>query len=29
VAKITKNYLDRQKGLDVKPMINIFEDAEK
>ena len=26
VAKITKNYLDRQKGLDVKPMLNIFED---
>ena len=28
VCKITKNYLDRQKGLDVKPMLNIFEDSE-
>ena len=28
VCKITKNYLDRQKGLDVKPMLNIFEDKE-
>ena len=28
VCKITKNYLDRQKGLDVKPMLNIFEDNE-
>lgn len=26
VAKITKNYLDRQKGLDVKPMLSVFED---
>ena len=29
VMKITKNYLDRQKGKDVKPMLNIFEDEEK
>ena len=28
VCKITRNYLDRQKGLDVKPMLNIFEDKE-
>ena len=26
VWKITKNYLDREKGMDVKPMLNIFED---
>ena len=26
VCKITKNYLDRQKGLDVAPMISAFED---
>ena len=26
VAKITKNYLDRQKGLDVAPMISVFGD---
>ena len=25
VAKITKNYLDRQKGKDVKPMLSVFE----
>ena len=28
VAKITKNYLERQKGKDVKPMLNVFEDEE-
>ena len=28
VCKITKNYLDRQKGLDVAPMLNIFEDEK-
>ncbi len=28
VAKITKNYLDRQKGKDVKPMLNIFTDQD-
>ena len=28
VCKITKNYLDRQKGLDVEPMLNIFEDKK-
>ena len=30
VAKITKNYLDRQKGLDVEPMLSVFpqEDEE-
>ena len=26
VTKITKNYLDRRKGLDVKPMISVYEE---
>ena len=26
VMKITKNYLDRLKGKDVKPMLSAFED---
>ena len=26
VTKITKNYLDRRKGLDVKPMISIYDE---
>ena len=26
VIKITKNYLDRRKGLDVKPMISVYEE---
>ncbi len=29
VCKITKNYLDRQKGLDVAPMLNIFDDGQE
>ena len=28
VCKITKNYLDRQKGLDVEPMLSAFKDEE-
>jgi len=28
VCKITKNYLDRQKGLDVAPMLSAFPDKE-
>ena len=28
VCKITKNYLDRQKGLDVEPMVSAFKDEE-
>jgi len=28
VWKITQNYLDRQKGMDVKPMISVFENEE-
>jgi len=28
VCKITKNYLDRQKGLDVAPMLSAFPDEE-
>ena len=28
VAKITKNYLDRQKGKDVKPMLSAFQDED-
>ena len=26
VRRITKNYLDRQKGLNVKPMLNVFDE---
>ena len=26
VSKITKNYLDRRKGLDVKPMISVYDE---
>ncbi len=29
VCKITKNYLDRQKGLDVEPMISVFPENNK
>ena len=29
VSKITKNYLDRQKGLDVKPMLSVFPDEDE
>ena len=29
VLKITKNYFDRKKGLDVKPMISAYTDLEK
>ena len=28
VRKITKNYLDRQNGQNVKPMLNVFEDGK-
>lgn len=29
VAKITKNYLDRKKGLDVKPMLSAYEEENE
>jgi len=29
VAKITRNYLDRQKGKDVAPMLSVFPELNK
>ena len=29
VMKITKNYLDRQKGKDVKPMLSVFQKQDE
>jgi AGCS family alanine or glycine:cation symporter len=29
VAKITKNYFDRKKGLDVKPMLSAYPDMNE